>query len=270
MLSPETTLYVYEIRGDSFDDFKAPPASFIGIWNEDDFFYVFFTHPEDDYVQDILKFDTSRISSLHEVQYSDWQTGLPENGITIENLQFMPDDHPAPPLGSILLDPSVVFGDGSHPTTIRCLTFLVEILGKYSATSLLDLGTGTGILALAGARLGLKEILAIAKNRLAASVAKNNVQTNNYDKIVTVREGEARLFIDRKYDIVTANLPFEVLRDILVLKGASLHRFWIISGISEYQGNTLKQLMLEQGYEISSEHLDHPWTTFLAMHHINS
>jgi ribosomal protein L11 methyltransferase len=270
MLSPETTLYVYEIRGDSFDDFKAPPHSFIGIWNEDDFFYVFFTHPEDDYVQRILNFDSSRISSRHEVQYSDWQTGLPANGIEIDNLQFMPDDHPAPPLGSILLDPSVVFGDGSHPTTIRCVNFLVETLAQYSATSLLDLGTGTGILALAGARLGLKEILAVDKNRLAASVAKRNVQTNNYDEIVTVREGEARIFIDRKYDIVTANLPFEVLRDLLTLKGASLHCFWIISGISEYQGNTLKELMQEQGYEISSEQLDHPWTTFLAMHQINS
>ena len=123
---------------------------------------------------------------------------------------------------------------------------------------------------MAGARLGLKEILAIDKNRLAASVAKDNVQTNNYDTIVTVQEGEARLFIDRKYDIVTANLPFEVLRDILVLKGASLHRFWIVSGISKDQGNTLKQLMQEQGYKISSEHLDHPWTTFLAMNDINS
>jgi ribosomal protein L11 methyltransferase len=269
MLSPETMLYIYEIRGNSFDDFKAPPASYIGIWNEDDFFYVFFTRPEDDYVERILNFDTSRISSRHEVQYSDWQTGLPVDGLKIDELQFVPADHPAPPIGSILLDPSVVFGDGSHPTTIRCLMFLIETLGKYSATSLLDLGTGTGILALAGARLGLKEILAIDKNRLAAGVAKSNVQTNNYDGIVKVAEGEARLFINRKYDIVTANLPFEVLRDILTLNGASLHRFWIVSGISEYQGNTLKQLLQEQGYKIGSEHLDHPWTTFLAMHHIN-
>jgi len=270
VISPETTLYVYEIRGDSFDDFRAPPASFIGIWNEDDFFYVFFTHPEDDYVQGILNYDTSRISSRHEVQYSDWQTGLPAGGLRIDNLQFVPDDHPAPPLGSILLDPSVVFGDGSHPTTIRCLSFLIETLDKYSATSLLDLGTGTGILALAGARLGLTKILAIDKNLLAASVAKHNVQRNNLDTIVKVREGEARLFIDRKYDIVIANLPFEVLREILVLKGASLHRFWIVSGISKDQGNTLKQLLQEQGYKIGSEHLDHPWTTFLAMHQINS
>ncbi len=269
MISPDTTLYIYEIQGDKFDGFSAPPPSFIGIWNEDDFFYAFFSSPEDEYINQILCYNTSKLISRHEVQYSDWQTGLPEDGLKIENLHFVPANHPAPPLGSILLDPSVVFGDGTHPTTVRCLVFLADLIRQHSPTSLLDLGAGTGILALAGARLGLKQILAVDKNLLAIAVARNNVNLNNYDHIVQVREGEARLFIDRPYEIVTANLPFEVLRDILSLNGIALHRFWIVSGISKDQGNVLKQLLQEQGYTISLESLDHPWTTFLAMQEIN-
>jgi ribosomal protein L11 methyltransferase len=269
MISPETTLYIYEIQGDPESYFETPPPSFIGIWNEDDFCYVFFTDSQDEYIERILGPDASRLSSRHEVQYCDWQTGLPVEGIEIGNLRFVPANHVSPPAGSILLDPSVVFGDGSHPTTIRSLSFLVEILRKRSVTSLLDLGTGTGILALAGAGLGMKRIMAIDKNRLAVSVAKFNVQTNNYNSVVEVREGEARIFLDRKYDVVTANLPFEVLRDILTIDGASLHKFWIVSGISKDQGAILKDLLQEQGYEIDAEHLDHPWTTFVAVNSIN-
>ena len=269
MISPETTLYIYEIQGDPESCFVAPPPSFIGIWNEDDFCYVFFTDSQDEYVERILGPDTSRLSSRHEVQYRDWQDGLPAEGLEIGDLRFVPENHVSPPFGSILLDPSVVFGDGSHPTTIRCLSFLVEILRKHSAESLLDLGAGTGILALAGARLGMKRIMAIDKNRLAVSAARFNVQANNYDSVIDVREGEARLFLDRKYDVVTANLPFEVLRDILTIDGASLHTFWIVSGISKDQGAILKDLLEEQGYRIDVEHFDHPWTTFVAVNSIN-
>ena len=269
MISPETILYIYEIQGDPANYFVAPPPSFVGIWNEDDFCYVFFTDSQDEYVERMLGQDTSRLSSRHEVQYSDWQDGLPAEGLEIEDLRFVPANHACPPVGSILLDPSVVFGDGSHPTTVRSLSFLVEILRKRSATSLLDLGTGTGILALAGAGLGMKRIMAIDKNRLAVSVAKFNVQANNCGSVVEVREGEARLFLDRKYDVVTANLPFEVLRDIVTMDEASLHTFWIVSGISKDQGNILKDLLQEQGYRIDAEHLDHPWTTFVAVNPIN-
>jgi len=269
MISPETTLYIYEIQGDPTNYFEDPPPSFIGIWNEDDFCYVFFTDSQDEYVECRLGPDASRISSRHEVQYCDWQTGLPPEGLEIEDLRFVPANHACPPVGSVLLDPSVVFGDGSHPTTVRSLSFLIEILRKHCPTSLLDLGAGTGILALAGARLGMKRITAIDKNRLAVNVAKFNVQANNYSSVVEVREGEARLFLDREYDVVTANLPFEVLRDIVTIDGASLHKFWIVSGISKDQGNILKDLLREQGYKIDAEHLDHPWTTFVAVNSIH-
>ncbi|HTY22253.1 MAG TPA: 50S ribosomal protein L11 methyltransferase [Desulfomonilaceae bacterium] len=265
MISPETTLYVYEVRGDVGDRLSAPPLSFLGIWNEEDFCYLFFTSSEDNYVEQILAFDTSRIDSRHEVKYSDWQTGLPADGLLVEGICFVADDHPEPPPGAILLDPSVVFGDGSHPTTTRCLSFLIEIVRNYQAASLLDLGTGTGILALAAARLGIKYITAIDKNRLAANVAQRNVLANDYSSIIQVREGEARLFIDDNYDIVTANLPFEVLRELVTLKAASLQKFWIVSGISKDQGHTLKELLQEQGYHIRAEYSDHPWVTFVAV-----
>jgi ribosomal protein L11 methyltransferase len=137
-----------------------------------------------------------------------------------------------------------------------------EIIRAELITSMLDLGTGSGILALAAARMGVKRVLAVDKNRLAVRTARENVKVNALDAVIGVQEGEARLFIDQPFDLVTANLPFHVLRELIPLKGSALHRFWIVSGINEQQGETLKELFSDLGYETCRHSVDHPWVTF--------
>ena len=123
MISPDALLYIYEIRGDSGVGPSAPPPSFIGLWNEEGFLYLFFTRSEDAYVQEIACGLVSVPVSRNVMSYRDWQAGLPRAGLTIGGVHFVPDDHSAPPSGSVLLDPSVVFGDGTHPTTVAvCAT----------------------------------------------------------------------------------------------------------------------------------------------------
>jgi ribosomal protein L11 methyltransferase len=262
MIPPSTLLYIYEIRGDPGDYLSDPPASFIGLWNEEGFSYLFFTKPEDEYVNRQVCARGLTLGSRHEMQYGDWQTGLPPHGIKVAGVCFVSPDHPAPPPEALLLDPSVVFGDGSHPTTNCCLGFMEEIIRAELITSMLDLGTGSGILALAAARMGVERVLAVDKNRLAVRTARENVKTNSLDNLIRVEEGEARLFIDHPFDLVTANLPFHVLRELIPLKGAALHRFWIVSGINEQQGETLKELFSDLGYETCRHSVDHPWVTF--------
>ena len=262
MIPPSTLLYIYEIRGDPGDYLSDPPASFIGLWNEEGFSYLFFTKPEDEYVNDRVCARGLALGSRHEMQYGDWQTGLPPHGIKVAGVCFVNPDHPAPPPEALLLDPSVVFGDGSHPTTNCCLSFMEEIIRAELITSMLDLGTGSGILALAAARMGVKRVLAVDRNRLAVRTARENVKVNALDAVIGVQEGEARLFIDQPFDLVTANLPFHVLRELIPLKGAALHRFWIVSGVNEQQGETLKELFSDLGYETCRHSVDHPWVTF--------
>jgi ribosomal protein L11 methyltransferase len=262
MIPPDTLLYIYEIRGDPGDRISNPPASFIGLWNEEGFSYLFFTKPEDEYVNDQICGSGLLLGSRHEMQYGDWQTGIPAQGIKVEGVCFVSPDHPSPPPDAILLDPSVVFGDGSHPTTNSCLRFMEEIIRAETITSMLDLGTGSGILALAAARMGVTRIVAIDKNRLAVRTAIENVKANRLVDVISIEEGEARLFIDQPFDLVAANLPFHVLRELVPLKAASLHRFWIVSGINEQQGETLKELFSEQGYDTCRHSADPPWVTF--------
>ena len=261
MISPDALLYIYEIRGDSGVGPSAPPRSFIGLWNEEGFLYLFFTRSEDAYVQEIACGLVSVPVSRNVMSYRDWQAGLPRAGLTIGGVHFVPDDHSAPPSGSVLLDPSVVFGDGTHLTTVCCLRNMQRIFRSCSIASLLDLGTGSGILALAAARMGVRHVLAVDRNRLAVRTAERNVLRNSLTHAITVQEGEARLFIDRPFDMVAANLPFQVLRDLCALPGMSRHRFWIVSGINQAQAVTIADLFLERGFEVLRQWNSPPWVT---------
>lgn len=264
MIPPDTMLHIYEIRG-VMDDISVPdpPCSFIGIWNEEDFFYLFFTESVDDYVSARVC-DGLCSWSKHEMKYSDWQTGLPQTGLSIGGFRFVPADDPSPDPDSLLLDPSVVFGDGSHPTTSSCLKFIREILHSNRIESMLDLGTGTGILALAAAKQGVPRIVAVDRNRLAAETARKNVQINKMESTIAIEECEARLHIATPFDLVAANLPFQALRDLVTLRGANLHKFWIVSGIDRSQAEVLKELLAEQGYSVGEYAVDAPWVTFMA------
>ncbi|MCG8492832.1 MAG: 50S ribosomal protein L11 methyltransferase, partial [Sneathiellales bacterium] len=62
---------------------------------------------------------------------------------------------------SIALDPGVVFGTGTHPTTRECLDFMERAFRESSIETVLDLGTGTGLLAIAAAKLGALKTLAV-------------------------------------------------------------------------------------------------------------
>lgn len=264
MLTPDTHLYIYEIAGEVGKDMSASPSSFVGLWNEEEFSYLFFTAPEDDYVNDLASSVGTSSVSRHEMKYRDWQTGLPPLGITVGRVRFVPADYPSPPHGAILMDPSVVFGDGTHPTTLACLRCLDEIVHRTRPGSMLDLGTGTGILALAAAALGVERVLAVDKNHLAVLTARDNVEANSLASRIEVEEGEARFFIEEPFDLVAANLPFSVLRDLIPQRHTVLHQTWIVSGINAGQAEVLKELFSEQGFTCGTEYVDSPWVTFVV------
>jgi ribosomal protein L11 methyltransferase len=130
---------------------------------------------------------------------------------------------------------------------------------------MLDLGTGSGILALAAASLGVDTVLAVDKNRLAVQTARANVRKNMLSSAIRVAEGEARIFLDTPFDLVAANLPFRVLRDLVTTKHAGLHKSWIVSGINQQQAKVLKELFVDQGYLLDHSVFSRPWETFVVV-----
>ncbi len=127
---------------------------------------------------------------------------------------------------------------------------------------MLDLGTGSGILAIAAAALGVERIAAVDKNVLAVQTAEKNVRLNGLSATISVNEGDARSFISERYELAVANLPFEVLQDISEVDRIADIRHWVISGVSEAQGKILEGLFAQQGFQRNMIRYDHPWVTF--------
>jgi ribosomal protein L11 methyltransferase len=118
----------------------------------------------------------------------------------------------------VILDPGLSFGTGQHPTTAFCLEELVRARKTGQAQSFLDIGTGSGILALAAVKLGYRPVRALDNDPLAVRIARANARRNRVpDRLTIVRQdlthlpGRGRF----QYDLVCANL----VRDLLINEG---------------------------------------------------
>lgn len=112
------------------------------------------------------------------------------------------------------IDPEMSFGTGHHASTQLILQLLAESL-QLSGDRLLDVGTGTGILAIAACRAGAAAALGVDTNPDAVRNARENARQNDVGDCVTVREGSVEVVPDTHYDAVTANLTRRVLLDLL-------------------------------------------------------
>ena len=131
-------------------------------------------------------------------------------------------DAPSDPNAICLaVDPGLAFGTGSHPTTHLCLLWLEEHQ-HLSKQSLLDYGCGSGILAIAAAKLGCNPVVGTDIDPQAMVAARSNAEINNTEiRFVLPTEGAPELAAERKYDIVMANIlanPLQVLAPALVNK----------------------------------------------------
>ena len=131
-------------------------------------------------------------------------------------------DSPTDPNAICLaVDPGLAFGTGSHPTTHLCLLWLEESINLKNQ-SLLDYGCGSGILAIAAAKLGCNPVVGTDIDPQAMVAARSNAETNNtMIRFVLPNEGAAELDTETKYDIVMANIlanPLQLLAPALVNK----------------------------------------------------
>jgi len=109
----------------------------------------------------------------------------------------------------LVLDPGMAFGTGLHPTTRQCLEAVGEL--EVGGRSVLDVGTGSGILAIAAAKCGAAPVVAVDVDPLAVKAARDNAARNAV--AVEVREGSADAALGR-FDVVLANLVGDVLVEV--------------------------------------------------------
>ena len=122
------------------------------------------------------------------------------------------------------LDPGLSFGTGQHPTTLFCLRQLVARRQRGKAQSFLDLGTGSGILAIAAAKLGYAPIEAVDIDAEAIRIARTNACANRVAALIHFRqEGVGKRGGKGHYNVVCANLTADVLRE---------QRKWILAQLA--------------------------------------
>jgi ribosomal protein L11 methyltransferase len=144
--------------------------------------------------------------------------------------------------------PGMAFGTGTHATTKLCIKALERTLRRMGL-SVLDVGTGSGILAIVAARLGAGEVWGLDIDGEAVENARENVKQNNVSDIVKIRKGRIG-DIQKRFDVMVANIDFKNLKRMRwpLLHHLKSQGFLILSGILEGEGERLRQHYLGTGH----------------------
>ncbi len=129
-----------------------------------------------------------------------------------ERLDALQKQHPKREL--IMIPPEMAFGTGDHATTSTCMRFLVDIgkIRRGSEWSVADLGTGSGLLAIAASKLGAKDVWGCDFDPFAVGVARRNIERNNTPRITMAQVDVLDWTPPREgYDVVLANIFSTVL-----------------------------------------------------------
>ena len=232
---PYDDLYIYQLGGKLTSHKEIPRNCFIGNWEEDDFSFLFFSAPVHDEIKVLLRAQPQlTFIDSYQMPYEQWQ-GTEFTAFDQGCFQIIPpwenDGQGRPDKLPIILDPGIVFGTGTHPTTRDCLDAVQLACRERAPDRVLDLGTGTGLLALAAARLGCRLNLAVDLNLLAAKTAKKNVGLNRLEKQIAVVQGYAEAFIDCPADLLIVNIHYDVMQKLICTKGFSTPKRFILSGL---------------------------------------
>ncbi|AGA70415.1 (LSU ribosomal protein L11P)-lysine N-methyltransferase [Desulfitobacterium dichloroeliminans LMG P-21439] len=161
------------------------------------------------------------------------------------------------------LDPGMAFGTGTHATTSLCLEALEEIVRPR--TRVFDLGTGSGILAIAAAKLGA-QVEAIDLDSVAVKVAQENVELNQVADQVRVQKGDLGSVLTGQADLVIAN----IIADVILMLLPDLKRIlkddgeFLASGIIEHRSPDVEEGMREHGLEVIEKREDSGWVLLRA------
>lgn len=161
------------------------------------------------------------------------------------------------------LDPGMAFGTGTHETTRMCIQALERYVEKES--TVFDVGCGSGILAIAAAKLGSKLAVGVDLDPVAVESSKENVGYNKLDNI-EILHGNLVEVIDGKADIVVANILAEIICILIddvkrVLKEGGV---FITSGIIHDRVDMVCEKLESTGFEVIEKNRDGEWNCIVA------
>ena len=266
MQPPYSQLFIYYIQGRVQADAALDIPAFIGNWEEEGDSFLFFSEPEDSLVENVMRRQAGLILvDRYTMSYEQWQ-GERVSAYAAGSVYIKPpwDRAPAPDeMICLLLDPGVVFGNGRHPTTRDCLEAMQLAFAAAEIASVIDLGTGTGLLAIAAAGLGATRVTAVDLNRLATRTARRNVCLNQMADRVLVAQGDAKNFMDVACDLMVSNIHYAVMRPMIEMPEFRAHKQFVLSGLLRSQAREIEFVLKQRSARIIRRwDQDGTWFTF--------
>jgi ribosomal protein L11 methyltransferase len=247
-LLPETILHIYYLKG-VLSLHQGFPDGFIGNWEEDGFSFLFFLGPVDSFIDNLIqKSDDLELFDHLTMTYGQWQGGS-QAMVKAGSLTFIPASMELPPGAlerTLRLDAGVVFGDGMHPTSLTCIKAMEQVCADEQINTMLDLGTGSGVLALAAVAFGCTRVVAVDNNLLAARTARRNVVLNDFEKQLVVVTGLAEEFTSLPADLLVANIHYEIMCRIIQTNGFLQKKRFILSGLLHREAEDIISLLSDK------------------------
>lgn len=162
------------------------------------------------------------------------------------------------------LDPGMAFGTGTHPTTVMCMQALEKYVEK--GMTVVDVGTGSGVLSIGSAMLGAKHVQALDLDEVAVTAAKENIELNHVSNIVEVQQGNLLEAISTKPNIIVANILADIIMsfsqdaaDLLDENG-----LFIVSGVIEEKKEEVREDLIAKGFDIVEVVMMEDWVALVA------
>ena len=164
------------------------------------------------------------------------------------------------------IDPGMAFGTGTHPTTSLCLQMIETYLTP--GTAFLDVGTGSGILMIAAAKLGASSLLGIDSDPIAVKVARKNLRLNGVSsEKFAVRTGHMVNGVKNNFRMLAANILFDVILDLLDHLDTVLVRegIFIVSGFIEENKHAILEKIESKGFRALETRVRENWIAVAGM-----
>lgn len=164
----------------------------------------------------------------------------------------------------IELDPGMAFGTGTHPTTVMCLQALENVIKE--GDSVIDVGTGSGVLSIGAALLGAKKVHALDLDEVAVKSAIENVELNKVQHVVDVYQGNLLDSVKEPADVVVANILAEIIMTFTddafsIVKPGGV---FVTSGIILAKKEDVKSALEKSGFIIEETLMMEDWVSIIA------
>jgi ribosomal protein L11 methyltransferase len=271
MKNPYEQLVIYNFDGvPVLDRGLENHEQFLGTWVEEDTSFLFFSGPVSALVEQVMQ-KNSHISLVetYEMTCEQW------HGDKIEPY-FVEDFCIAPPwdrlkepsksaVREILLDPGVVFGTGRHQTTEDCLTLIHRLCTRERIETVLDIGTGTGLLSMGAAALGCHRVLACDFNLLAVKTTLKNIQLNGFERQILAFQAKGEEMICLPCDLLVANIHYDVMQHLIEHPSFLEKKYFILSGLLNSETTRIMASLAQKKVHVIERRCpDGIWNTLLG------